>query len=281
MLKPLESINVDYLCYSLMFYDVSNIVKGSTRLKLNQTDMRKMLIPLVSLEEQKEIASTLTEIDSLIDLGKKQLELFDELIKSRFIEMFGDDKYKKVTMKEITLIITDGTHQPPKFEKTGIPFIFVSNITSNELTYNAEKFISEETYQELYKRTPIEKGDCLLSSVGSYGHCAIVKSDKKFLFQRHIAYLKPNKTFINSIYMQNAILSEKIQWQIENAVKGIAQKTLNLSEVKKLEVPLPPLTLQNQFAAFVEEVEQTKIPLNKSIEWLLTLKSSLMQQYFS
>lgn len=162
-------------------------------------------------------------------------------------------------MSEICSIITDGTHQPPKFVSEGIPFIFVSNVVGNKVTYDAEKFITQETYDELIKRTPIEIGDVLLSTVGSYGHPAVVKSDKKFLFQRHIAYLKPKKDIINSDYLHGALLSPVVQKQIEEGVKGIAQKTLNLSEIKKMIIPVPDLSRQKQFADFIEQVDKSKV----------------------
>ena len=161
-------------------------------------------------------------------------------------------------MSEVCSIITDGTHQPPKFKREGIPFIFVSNIAEDRLTYNAEKFIDQETYDELIKRTPIEIGDVLLSTVGSYGHPAVVKSDKKFLFQRHIAYLKPRREIVDSEFLHGAILSSGVQAQIEKAVKGIAQKTLNLSEIKKMVIPVPTMDMQKHFAAFVAEVDKSK-----------------------
>ena len=195
--------------------------------------------------------------------------------------MFGniaDDK--KVTMSDVCLIITDGTHQPPKFTSSGIPFLFVSNIVGNIITYDAEKFISEETYAELIKRTPIEIGDVILSTVGSYGHPAVVKSDKPFCFQRHIAYLKPNSKLIDSDYLHGAILSVDVQKQIEERVKGIAQKTLNLSEIRKITLPLPTIAEQRRFAAFVKQVDKSKFEIQKSLEKLEILKKSLMQQYF-
>lgn len=173
--------------------------------------------------------------------------------------MFGNiptDKY--IAMEDLCVIITDGTHQPPKFVESGIPFLFVSNIVGNAITYDAEKFISEETYAELIKRTPIEIDDVLLSTVGSYGHPAVVKSPKKFCFQRHIAYLKPRKDLIDSNYLHGALLSDEGQHQIEKRVKGIAQKTLNLSEVKKIRLPLPQMEEQQQFATFVEQVDKSK-----------------------
>lgn len=281
VLKPKAVIDVDYLCYSLMFYDVSGLVNGATRQKLTQSDMRKMEIPLRTMVEQKNIVCRLNKLTELISLRKEQLAKLDELVKARFVEMFGDiSNGRKVPMQDVCKIITDGTHQPPKFVLSGIPFLFVSNIVTNEIHYDAEKFISEETYNELIKRTPIEVGDILLSTVGSYGHPAVVKENKPFCFQRHIAYLKPNNSVVNSEYLRCAILSTDLQRQIDESVKGIAQKTLNLSEIRKLRLPLPSLSLQNQFAAFVERVDQQKQTVQQSLDKLELMKKALMQEYF-
>ena len=254
---------------------------GATQKAITNGGMAKIEISVPPLSEQGILVDKLKHLTQLIADKKKQLNLFDEIIKSRFIEMFGsisDDK--KVSMSDVCLVITDGTHQPPKFTSSGIPFLFVSNIVGNEITYDAEKYISEETYAQLIKRTPIEIGDVLLSTVGSYGHPAVVKSNKPFCFQRHIAYLKPKTQLIDSCYLHGAILSLDVQKQIEGRVKGIAQKTLNLSEIRKLRLPLPAIVEQKQFAAFVEQVDKSKFEIQQSLEKLEILKKSLMQQYF-
>ena len=195
---------------------------------------------------------------------------------SRFIELFGDaPDEEKVTMAAICKIITDGTHQPPKFVSEGIPFLFVSNIVTNEISYDAQKFISEETYAELIKRTPIAIGDILLSTVGSYGHPAVVKTEKPFCFQRHIAYLKPNADIVDSEYLRGAILSADVQRQIDEGVKGIAQKTLNLSEIRKIKLPLPPIEQQKQFAAFVEQTDKSKFFACQTLSFSLKLANNL------
>lgn len=275
-----------YIFYYMWFCHYS----GKTELLQNKTTGIRNLqvkaymneeIELPNLEQQKKIVDKLDKIADCVNNRKSQLEKLDELVKSRFIEMFGDlPEEAFVTMEDVCKIITDGTHQPPKFVSEGIPFLFVSNIVTNEITYNAEKFITPETYAELIKRTPIEVGDILLSTVGSYGHPAIVKSDKLFCFQRHIAYLKLNMNVVNSEYVKGAILSFDVQRQIDERVKGIAQKTLNLSEIRKLRIPLPPLDLQNQFADFVAQVDKSKLAVQKSLEQLEILKKSLMQAYF-
>ena len=199
--------------------------------------------------------------------------------KSRFVEMFGGMP-NSTRMEDACSIITDGTHQSPKFVESGIPFLFVSNVVSNRLTYDAEKFIDEPTYRELIKRTPIEIGDVLLSTVGSYGHPAIVKSDRKFLFQRHIAYLKPRREIVDSQFLHGAILSTAVQEQIERKVKGIAQKTLNLSEVKAIMLPLPPLALQREFAAFVEKVDKLAFAVRQRRDLARKMYRAKIQEYF-
>ena len=252
---------------------------GSTFKAIGRKVLEETLVPDISLEKQIEYATNIEKVYSLIQMRKEELSKLDNLVKARFVEMFGNEK-KLMTMNEVCAIITDGTHQPPKFSDAGIPFIFVSNITGDKITYDAEKFIDQDTYDVLIKRTPIEIGDILLSTVGSYGHPAVVKTDKRFLFQRHIAYLKPKKELVDSDYLHGAILSPDAQRQIEEGVKGIAQKTLNLSEIKKMKIPVPSLDRQKEFAVFVLQVDKSKAVIQKSLDEAQLLFDSLMQQYF-
>jgi len=237
------------------------------------------LIELPSVDEQKSIVEILKKVKGILDKRNDEIRELDNLIKARFVEMFGDCT-NMISLSDLCLIITDGTHQSPKFQHEGIPFILVSNLSKNTVTYDTDKFISAETYKELYKRTPIEIGDILLSTVGSYGHPAVVVEDRKFLFQRHIAYLKPKSDILNSYYMHGALLSPGCQRQIEEKVKGIAQKTLNLSEIRKIRIPVPSLDLQKQYADFVHQVNKSKVAVQKALDETQILFDSLMQKYF-
>ena len=273
---------VFYFCQSPTFIEKLVVqATGASYPAVTSAIVRECALPFPPLEEQRKIAAVLDKVSDLIAKRRQQLDKLDELVKSRFIEMFGDvPEEEKVTIAEICKIITDGTHQPPKFTNTGIPFLFVSNIITNDICYDAEKFISKETYAELIKRTPIEIGDILLSTVGSYGHPAIVKTDRRFCFQRHIAYLKPKSDMVKSEYLRGAILSDNVQRQIDERVKGIAQKTLNLSEIRKIRLPLPPMKLQEKFTTFVVQTDKSKLVIQKSLERLEILKKALMQEYF-
>ena len=272
-----------YLLWALQSNNVCGqyqaLQTGTALKQLPVGKLEQVRIRLTEIDKQHTIANNLDKTYRIIKTRQHELKLLDDLIKARFVEMFGDEKYI-LPMQNICSIITDGTHQPPKFVSEGIPFIFVSNITGNILTYDAEKFIDQATYDDLIKRTPIEIGDILLSTVGSYGHPAVVKSNKKFLFQRHIAYLKPRKEIVDSDYLYSAILSPDAQMQIEEGVKGIAQKTLNLSEIKKMTIPIPAMNRQKQFAAFVSQINKTKSAIQKFLEKSQLLFDSLMQEYF-
>ena len=256
-----EELDQQYLYYFLKSDVALHLIKatatGSVRDNLKFNMLCDFQINLPSLNEQKEIVHCLDKIKTIIEHRQQQLQKLDELVKARFVEMFSSCD-NMVSMNDLCSIITDGTHQPPKFQEQGIPFIFVSNLSNNTITYNAEKFISEETYSELYKRTPIEIGDLLLSTVGSYGHPAVVTEDRKFLFQRHIAYMKPRRDKVNSYYLHSVLLAPEGQRQIEEKVKGIAQKTLNLSEIRKIMIPIPSIGEQNKFELFVKQLDKSK-----------------------
>ena len=285
ILRPdLSKVNSTYLSYFLksdfVYRLVSlNYISGTALKRIILKGIKKIPVDLPTIDDQLHRVALLDGLSEIIRLRQKELRSLDDLIKARFVEMFAGEK-NLMAMSDICSIITDGTHQPPKFKEDGIPFIFVSNITNDKLTYEAEKFIDQDTYNELVKRTPIEIGDVLLSTVGSYGHPAVVKSDKKFLFQRHIAYLKPKREIVDSDYLHGAILSPGAQRQIEQGVKGIAQKTLNLSEIKKMRIPIPNMDKQKEFATFVAQVDKSKAQVQKALDEIQLLFDSLMQEYF-
>lgn len=277
-----SEINMRYLYHFLSCYvdvlrrqSIGGVIKYIKLGNLTEADIK-----LPDKETQERISMILDRLTHLISLRQQQAEKLDELVKARFVEMFGERKYGGDPLSNVCKLITDGTHQPPQFVDAGIPFLLVSNLVHNEITYDTEKFISKESYQELIKRTPVEIGDILLSIVGSYGHAGVVRTDKPFCFQRHIAYIKPDFSKLNSEFLHQALLSDAVKYQMEKRVKGIAQKTLNLSELKKIVVPIPPLALQTEFSHFVHEVDREKERIQRSAALLETLKRSLMQQYF-
>jgi len=278
--KP-DILYMPYLYYFMEKYvvELRKLAIGGVIKYIKLGNLTDALIELPTYEQQHILVERLEKVKSAIDKRNAQLAKLDELVKCRFVEMFGDIElnYK---LEDLCSLITDGTHQPPQFTDSGIPFLLVSNIKENYINYETYKFIDEQTYRHLIKRTPVETGDLLLSTVGSYGHPAIVQGTQRFCFQRHIAFLKPIRERVNSVYLHQAILSDNVQEQIEKSVLGVAQKTLNLSAIRRLVIPYPPIEKQNSFASFVRRIDKLRFVIQKSLDETQKLFDSLMQEYF-
>lgn len=280
-----NDVNTKYVYYFLS----SNIhllergFKGAGLKHLSKSFLEELEIPLPDLKTQNKIVAILDKAKTILEKREETIKKYDELLRATFLEMFGTiqkPKFDTDILNNLSIKITDGTHQSPNFIETGVPFLYVSNIVNHKIDFNTKKFISEQEYEILNKRTPIEKDDILLTSVGSYGNPAIVKNETKFAFQRHIAYIKPDKKKINPVYLYSAIRSDFVRFQIEKFVKGVAQKTLNLTDLKKIEIPLPPLKVQQRFELIFFKFEETLERINNSRTRSDLLYKSLSQLSF-
>ena len=282
-----KSVSKNYLKYALpnKLKAIEDATPFVTVKHLSHKKVLEIKIPLPDLKTQQKIASILEQADAARQKRKQANQLTEQFLQSAFLEMFGDPVrnekgWEKKQLNDVCIRITDGTHQPPEWSINGVPFIFVSNIRNGEISIETNKFITEESYLELTKRCQIELGDVLFTIVGSYGNAAVVKTKEKFAFQRHVAHIKPNFKKILPIFLSVILESPFLKNQIEQRVRGVAQKTLNLSELKFLEIILPPLPLQQKFATLVEQVEQLRTRQRESEKELENLFGSLMQKYF-
>ncbi len=259
--------------------------KGSGLKNISKEYIKNIEIPLPTIEVQKEIVSILDQSSKLVEKKKEQIDLMNKMVKDLFVDMFGDpminDKgFVKVRLSELCINITDGTHNPPEFVKEGIPFLFVTNLTNDNIDFETKYYISNETYDKMVSKLNILKGDILLSVVGSYGRSAIVETDDKFYFQRHIGFIKPNREKVISGYLNSFFQSYYGQFQFDNVAKGVAQKTINLSELRNILIIVPPIELQNEFAEKVAKIEKEKEKMKKSLAKYEILHESLMQRSF-
>jgi type I restriction enzyme S subunit len=146
-----------------------------------------------------------------------------------------------VRLADVCSKISDGTHQAPNWATSGVPFLFVSNVRNGSISFDTNKFVSKDEYQKLTKHSPIEAGDVLYTAVGSYGNSAVVPHGKTFVFQRHIAHIKPNRNLLDAAYLSQMLETPPLKRQADRAARGVAQKTVTLSSLRKFEIPLPPL----------------------------------------
>lgn len=269
----------EYLCRYLRFRSgaLQSLGSGATFKELSKRTVTNIEIALPSLEIQHEAVMKLSKIEEAMVECDRMLTVITSLVKSRFVEMFGRlPRGEYQSLKQVCSIITDGTHQPPKFVAEGIPFLFVSNIVGDSLTYDTQKYITKTDYENLIRRTPVEPGDLLISAVGSFGHPAVVRSNQPFCFQRHIAYLKPKRDIVNSEYLHSALLSPESQAYFDREAKGVAQRTVTLKSFKELKVPVPPIELQNEFADFAARADKSRFGIQREGTSVLDFKAPVV-----
>ena len=258
VLKPKAGLDVDYLCYSLMFYKVDGMVNGATRQKLTQAAMRKMKIPSRSINEQLHIVDELNRILKIKEQRQQELTLLDDLIKARFVELFENGKYNNVRLGDVCSKITDGTHKTPNYLDEGITFISAKNIVNGELDFSDVKHISKEEYMEMQNRCQTEMNDILLSKSGSLGDPVIVKTEEKLGLFESLAVIKYDREKLIPEFLCEQLKSEKIQRQFRTGTKGVAIKHLHLGVIANIEVIVPSIEEQNQFAEFAKQVNKSK-----------------------
>jgi len=277
---------VFHFCQSPHFIDdMTSQATGASYPAVSSGIVKSATIPDHPIETQKQIADRLDKVSELIALRKEQLVKLDQLVKSRFIELFGtihDNKfgYEIKTLQDVCEQIKDGTHQTPTYtdDTNGYKFLSSKDVTTGKIDWTHLKYISEELHNELYARIAPRKGDILLAKNGTTGIAAIVDREEIFDIYVSLALLRPIE--INSVYLWAAINSVETKQQFDSSLKGIGVPNLHLGEIKKARVIVPPMEEQNQFAAFVEQTDNTKLAIQQSLDKLELLKKSLMQEYF-
>lgn len=245
------------------------------------SDVEPFEIILVDIQTQKEIVAVLDKVSLLISMRKEQLEKLDILVKSKFIEMFGNNiistKYIH-KINNITIKIGDGLHGTPNYDENGIyAFINGNNLDNGKININQNtKFINISEYEKLKKN--ITNNTILLSINGTLGKLAYYNGEE-VAFGKSVCYidLKDN---INRVFFYHALNSDIFQQYLENNANKSTIKNVNLEKIRNCHIFIPPLDLQNQFAEFVEQVEKNKEKIKSSLNQLETLYSALMQEYF-
>ena len=288
-LAPKDSIDKDYLFY-FMPIALKRIEKKTpfvTVKHLSAKELNKIEIPVLSLEEQRKIAETLSKVDKLIAFREQQLAKLDEVVKARFVEMFGEPSSNPMGWLQTTVgaecyYIKDGPHKSltDVGMENGYPFISVRNIVNGYIDFSTAKYISEADYKDAIKKCCPEKGDILYSKGGTTGIAKLVDIDVKFANWVHLAVLKFNHNEFNGSFFEKMLNCDYCYKQSQMLTKGIANRDLVLSAMAQIKIYKPPILLQNQFAAFVERVDQQKQTVQQSLEKLELMKKALMQEYF-
>lgn len=259
---------------------------GSTFKAINKTTLNDISFTLPPLEIQKQIAENLDKVTRTIDICSAIIEKLDMLVKARFVEMFGDinNNYPIKKLSNICTVSSSKRIYQSEQSNFGVPFLRISNLVEliESGHFETSLFISCEKYNEFLNNNFVPKaGDILVTSRGTLGKCYIVQNNDKFYFQDGmISWLYNLDESINPLYLTMLFDTKDIKRQIANLQSGSTVAYLSIAMLKKLEIVIPPIELQNQFADFATKTEKTKLKVKQALEKIELLKSILMQKYF-
>ena len=289
-LAPKDSIDNDYLFYfmPIALKRIEEKTPFVTVKHLSAKELNKIEIPVLPLEEQRKIAETLSKVDELIAFRDRQLAKLDELVKARFVGMFGDCKtnpknWKTKALEKIANVGSSKRVFVEELQDSGIPFY-----RGTEIGALAEKkavipalFITEEHYKQLCETTgKPQKGDLLMPSICPDGRIWIVDTDEPFYFKDgRVLWVHLTSANYNSVFLLYT-LKDRIMTDYASIASGTTFAELKIFALKKCKIFDVPLELQNQFANFVERVDQQKQTVQQSLEKLELMKKALMQEYF-
>lgn len=260
---------------------LNSLGRGATFKEISKSIVENIEIPLPEVNQQKEIAEKFKKLEQLISLRKQQLAKLDELVKARFVEMFGErSSIRPQKLKEVTRRVKVGfvgTCEKYYTDNTGVPMLRTTNITSHGIDLKDLKYVTR-TFHEKNLKSQVHKGDLLIARHGSNGQANVYCGDEAQCLNAII--IEPDHNITNPIFLENLINSRSVKRQIEKELVGSTQHVLNTTTLANVEVKIPAIKEQQVFAAFVERVNKQKQTVQQSLEKLELMKKALMQDYF-
>ena len=282
-----EQLDQQYLYYYLKsdfaLQRIRAVATGSVRDNLKLAMLYEFPIELPEITEQRIIVDKLDRVKQIISLREKEVQALDDLIKARFVEMFGNDDYPSIPLIE-TIIpgagLSYGIVVPGDNVDDGIPMVRPSDFKNGTLDLSNVYRVGKEI-ESKYSRTRLVGDEILVQVIGQPGQVMLATSECKGMnVTRNLAVIRPNLEKINRTYLKYFIEKEDSQHFLLKNTKQSTLKQLPLNLLKQLEVQLPPMVMQNRFADFVKQVDKSKAVIQKSLDETQLLFDSLMQKYF-
>ena len=282
-ITPLETADKGFVYYLLQFNKgyLQSQGTGSTFKAIGKTALENMPVPNIPLKRQKAIGTEFRLIDRVLANQRRQLTLLDDSVKSRFNELVAGTNII-VPAEDLCSDIVDCPHSTPKY--TGIdlkyPSIRTTDINNGQINWTTMKYVDHREYLERTRRLVPQPGDIVYSREGSYGDCVIIPENIEMCLGQRTMLFRPNRKKVTSEYMEEALRSEDVKKQADKNNTGSTVPHVNVKDAKRFLIPLVDLGSQEDFSGFVNQVNKSKLAIQKSIGELETLKKKLMQEYF-
>ena len=267
---------------------LNSLGRGATFKEISKSIVENIEIPLPTLDEQCRIAAVLDKVSGLIAKRREQLDKLDELVKARFVEMFGDLKsnphgWDTFLFGEYFDITSSKRILKSEWKSKGIPFLRVRDIVQIATTgkMDNEFFVSEKFYAALSDSDGVPKqGDILVSATSTLGKCHVVNPGERFYFKdADVLRFRATKS-INPVFFMEQMKTDYIKEQIDRTLGITTVPHFTIKAAKTISMRCPDINLQNEFATFVTRTDKSKLTIQQSLGKLEVLKKALMQQYF-
>ena len=281
-----SDIDIKFAYYWFYNLDFKTLVRGGALPTLDLKGLRSLQFPIPSLDEQQAIVRELDGINHLIDLQEEQLREYDRLAQSLFYTTFGDPTtnpkgWEVKKLGEVCRFLNGdrGVNYPSAkdFVAEGIPFINAGHLQNGKICFEDMNYISKERF-DLLHAGKVQKDDILFCLRGSLGKFAIVDFDDFGAIASSLVIIR--SLDVAPLFIVRYLQTSAVKEQIERANNGSSQPNLSAKSVADFKLPLPPLALQQSFAAQIEASEQQKALVRKSLEETRTLLAARMQYYF-
>lgn len=275
-----------------LWYALSNKVEelnakgtGSTFKAINKKILEETEIPLPPLDEQRKIAAVLDKVSDLIARRRQQLDKLDEMVKARFVEMFGDEHHLEnwncISVGDIAEVCVGVVIKPTQYytDNSGIPAFRSLNIGAMTIKNTDWVYFTKEGHEK-NRKSIVRENDVLVIRSGAPGTACVVTKEFAGYNAVDVMIAHPNTERINPVFLAMFTNMPHGMNQIREKTGGAAQQHFNVGGYKALTIIAPPINLQNRFATFVEQTEKIKTTIGRSLGQLETLKKALMQEYF-
>lgn len=287
-------VDIKFLFYTLNYRGFDDIISGSAQPQITGQGLSKIKIPLPDLQTQKHIASILDKADALRQQNRQLLAHYDALLQSTFIEMFGKfnsqfHDWKTLTIEDIADTKKGSMRTGPfgsdllhsEFVDSGVFVLGIDNVVNNTFEWDKLRYITLEKYEKLQRYT-VKSGDLLISIMATVGRVAIVPEDMPLAINsKHLAAITLNKKIAEPIFIAyNLHSNPDVIRQINSGGRGAIMTGLNLGLIRKIEIKIPPLILQQQFVKIVQQIEIQKEQAKSSLAESEALFQGLLSTYF-
>ena len=285
---PNDTVDISFLAYAMKYMNLSKYFTGATIPHIYFKDYQKEELNLPSLDVQRKIAVVLDKVSDLIAKRRQQLDKLDEMVKARFVEMFGDPVFNPYQWEKVSLSDLADVRIGPfgsllhkeDYIVGGHPLVNPSHILSDKIIVDEKLSVSSQKYAEL-EPYHLNIGDVVMGRRGEMGRCAVVEYEG-LLCGTGSLIIRP-KNNVTADYIQKIISFPSFKKTIEDMAVGQTMPNLNVPIVpivSSFQIIKPPLEIQERYYTFVNQTEKTKTTISRSLEKLETLKKALMQEYF-